>query len=300
MTDLDFLPHEGVSAEWWYFTGFLNQKFGFELTFFKIEFPPNVGILKLFPIWITSHFAITDIENKKFLFRERLSPVFHIGTDKILEIRNTNTSLFANAQSYNLQADFKEYSMFLTFSPSKTTVHHGDNGIAQMGNTGNSYYYSITSLKAKGTLRRKDEVLNVKGSVWHDHQWGNFKIHPYWDWFSLRLNNNVDIMAFNLRNNRENVINQLITIRLEDGTILRDNTFDLQVLDKDFCAGKKQYPEHWKLTSKYGEFFIHSVMEGQIIHSFFTPDYLEAFSNVTGILFKKKIQGYGYVEITGY
>ncbi|MEA3313598.1 MAG: lipocalin-like domain-containing protein [Caldisericota bacterium] len=238
MTDLDFLPHRGVSTEWWYFTGFLNQKFGFELTFFKIEFPPNVGILKLFPIQIVSHFAMTDIENKKFLFRERLSPVFHIGTDKILEIRNMNTNLLSNAQSYNLQADFKEYSMFLTLSPSKTIVPHGDNGITQMGNAGNSYYHSITSLKAKGTLKRKDEILNVKGSVWQDHQWGNFKIHPHWDWFSLRFNNNVDIMAFNLRDNKGNVINQLITIILEDGTILRDNTFNLQILDKDFYTGK--------------------------------------------------------------
>lgn len=41
-------------------------------------------------------------------------------------------------------------------------------------------------------------------------------------------------------------------------------------------------------------------MEGQIIHSFFTPDYLEALSSVNGTLFKKKVKGYAYVEITGY
>jgi len=62
-----------------------------------------------------------------------------------------------------------------------------------------TYYYSLTNLKAEGELFFNNKKINVKGSLWLDHQWANCGWQPAddkWTWFSVQLKNGVDIVCF--------------------------------------------------------------------------------------------------------
>ena len=77
----DMYAHANAQTEWWYYTGHCKtasgKRFGFELVFFKRQTDyDRLGILPLRllanPMY-AAHFAITDIDNKSFQFRDRKS-----------------------------------------------------------------------------------------------------------------------------------------------------------------------------------------------------------------------------------
>ena len=51
---------------------------------------------------------------------------------------------------------------------------HGEEGCIDFGPAGSSYYYSRPRMAATGTIEVGGEVLEVEGSAWFDHQWGDF------------------------------------------------------------------------------------------------------------------------------
>ena len=63
-----------------------------------------------------------------------------------------------------------------------------------------SYYYSYTRLAAGGTLTIDGKETAASGTVWMDHQWGDFQIDPAgWDWFSLHLDDGTELMLATVR-----------------------------------------------------------------------------------------------------
>lgn len=54
-------------------------------------------------------------------------------------------------------------------------------------------------MQVEGTLRL-DAPVAVKGSVWFDHQWGDFQpLKLGWDWFSIQLEDGSDVMVYQVR-----------------------------------------------------------------------------------------------------
>src|SRR4028118_2134395 len=77
----DLYAHHNAQTEWWYYTGHAEtasgRKFGFELVFFKRRTDlDKFGAvpLRLFgnPIYF-AHFALTDVDRKKFRYSHRKS-----------------------------------------------------------------------------------------------------------------------------------------------------------------------------------------------------------------------------------
>lgn len=63
-----------------------------------------------------------------------------------------------------------------------------------------SYYYSLTNLETKGLLNWNNNWLEVKGKSWHDHQWmSNLYNKEEWDWFSIQLENNTEIICTRIK-----------------------------------------------------------------------------------------------------
>jgi predicted secreted hydrolase len=52
-----------------------------------------------------------------------------------------------------------------------------------------------------GTFVDHNQPLQVTGEAWMDHQWGNFLSFGSggWDWFSIQLNNNTEMMIYLIR-----------------------------------------------------------------------------------------------------
>ena len=81
---------------------------------------------------------------------------------------------------------------------------HGANGISQKGQQPEqtSHYYSLTRLHTTGSVEVGDTSMTVEGVSWMDHEFGSGDLADHlvgWDWFSLQLDNNHEIMAYGLR-----------------------------------------------------------------------------------------------------
>jgi predicted secreted hydrolase len=66
---------------------------------------------------------------------------------------------------------------------------------------GYTYYYSLTDMRANGTLTIAGRRIPVHGIAWMDHQWGdmeNSSVHG-WDWMALQLGDHTQINMVNER-----------------------------------------------------------------------------------------------------
>src|SRR5213079_441571 len=90
------------------------------------------------------------------------------------------------------------YTINLDLVGQKSATLHNGNGIITMGLAGFSYYYSRTHMDVQGTLMDHNQPIQVTGLAWMDHQWGNFLTlgGGGWDWYSLQLNNNTEMMLY--------------------------------------------------------------------------------------------------------
>ena len=303
VTEDDFLPHNEYVIEWWYFTGFLNEKFGFEVTFFKVNVPPK-NFIFVNPSVNTciSHFAITDIQEEKFSYSERIKQSILMWEKKELLLRNGAWILESDGSIYHIYVVSKEISLDLYMKPTSNMVLHGDEGLIKLGNAGYSYYYTIPSMETEGYIKRGGKLFKVSGETWHDHQWGNFKVEPAWDWFSIRLKDKTYLMAFNLWDTKRKKLVIQYASFVEKGLIKKFSKFAFKVLDEEFLLGKKRYPEIWELSigKENIDFIIETMAKNQEVNSIITPDYYEGICKVKGKIKEKEIEGIAYVEITGY
>ncbi|MDH4128424.1 MAG: carotenoid 1,2-hydratase, partial [Spirochaetota bacterium] len=219
----DHFAHNDYQTEWWYYTGHIktedNKEFGYELTFFKVSWPeyklqsPNDWIIK--PIYL-AHFAISDKNNKKFYYDEKLNrPIGEISGASLKEyyVWNEDWSVKLTDGIHYLSAQMKNFEITLKLTPTKLPVIHGVNGISLKGKEKNnfSFYYSITRLNTEGKIKIKEKTYRCDGISWMDHEWMNnrsfygSKTIARWDWFSLQLNNNTEIMFYILRDKNQNI-----------------------------------------------------------------------------------------------
>ncbi len=292
-----FLPHLRVGVEWWYFTGLLNNRFGFEVSIFMSE-PRMLPMSTYFPFVrsFLAHFAIFDREKDMFYFEEktRIADISRLSQGKsLLNLDVSGINVLSNGANYIIGANTEKFTLSLLLQAKKPVIPHGDGGIISMLN-GDSYYYSVTNMEASGFLRNGNEFLKLSGSAWHDHQFGNFTVKGVaWDWFSLRFSNNIEIMAFLLKDKKGNV-EKYGTLVKTDGSAIPINNFKITTLET-----KNNYPVKWQFEFEEGNFIVQSVSDKQVIRSKlpFVPQYAEMLSDVNGMLFGENVSGYAYVEI---
>src|SRR5258708_38986721 len=76
----DHFEHPDFRTEWWYYTGNLRsaegKRFGFELVFFRQgqqrDPAENRSAWRIDDVYL-AHLALTDIDGKRFLWRQRLN-----------------------------------------------------------------------------------------------------------------------------------------------------------------------------------------------------------------------------------
>jgi predicted secreted hydrolase len=290
-------PHLNFSTEWWYFTGFLNEKFGFEVSvFLSNERSFLFGTYFPFVKPFLAHFAITDTEKGQFVFNEwsKMIDISRYAESSLpLYLQIGGASLMANGNGYLIQTNTEYYTLSLLVEARKPPVFHGTNGIIKMGK-GSSYYYSFTNMNVTGILRREKEFIAVKGSAWHDHQFGDFTVkNIHWKWFSLRLDNNMELMAFMFEDKKGDV-QKYLTAVLPDGSKKFYKDFSVKELKTENKMGTE-----WNLEFSEGSFIISSMLGGQTVRSkiFSVPEYAEMLSIVKGNIFGQDVSGYAYVEV---
>jgi predicted secreted hydrolase len=196
----DEAPHL-VITEWWYYTGHVQTGDGAR---YGVEYVIFQGSRADFPIGYASHFAVIDPQTRAFSYDEASSIARGVtfgGSDGFNLHVNDWTMRGLNGTDH-LHAAMKSgaYAIDLTATDIKGPVLQGG-GQFSYGPGGSSYYYSRTRMRPSGTITVGGAAKPiVDGTLWFDHQWGNFlPTNGGWDWFSTQLDDKSEMMIYNLR-----------------------------------------------------------------------------------------------------
>ena len=215
----DLYAHKDVQTEWWYYTGHAETKdrkrFGFELVFFKRRTDlDKLGIVPLRllgnPIYF-AHFAITDYENEKFSYSHRKSSngTFDSpasASENHFHLRLGDWSIRESNGNHVLRAAIREDITFeATLSPKKKFILNGKNkdGVSYKDENEASRYFTCPRMDLEGDITQNDETEHFFGSAWMDREFGTWtptENQKGWDWFSIQLDNETELMCYQLRN----------------------------------------------------------------------------------------------------
>jgi predicted secreted hydrolase len=322
----DHGAHPAFRHEWWYFTGNLTgedgRRFGFQLTFFRSALRP--GRTDVDSEWATNqaymaHFAVSDMDGDAFHVFER----FDRGAVGLADAVATPFRVhvgdwFARAvqaagpvpafPSMQLGAAGGDVAIALVLEPVKPVVFQGDAGLSLKGpEPGNaSYYYSLTRLAARGTVRIAGQDVPVEGLAWLDREWGTSALGPDlqgWDWFSLQLDDHTELMYYRLRRHDGGTdpLSRGSFVHA-DGRVTPLHPDDLVLEPTGHWRSPRGgvYPSGWRLRvpGLDLDLDIQPAMADQEVDLSFR--YWEGAVTVRGRRAGEPVAGHGYVELTGY
>jgi len=166
-----------------------------------------------------------------------------------------------------------------------------------------SYYYSITRLKTRGTVKIGAEQFQITGLSWLDREWSTSALGENqvgWDWFSLQLDEGTDLMFYNLRNREggsdPHSAGTILTAN-NNQILLSHNNLDLVPVRWWTNSKGVEYPVAWELYIKPQErkLVVESVINNQEMN--LSVNYWEGMVTVSE---NSKQIGKGYLELTGY
>jgi predicted secreted hydrolase len=310
----DHGAHRDFQTEWWYATGNLEDKsgnkFGYQLTIFRNNIDPNFSSnssgLKSNQIYM-GHFAISDIKNKKFYSYE----IFQRESAGLAGSSKERTWIddwVFNWEPLKLFAKHQDLELDLELKAVKQIVLQGNRGLSQkseqIGNA--SYYYSIPRLESAGKIKINNQEYQVKGESWIDREWSTSSLgkdETGWDWFSLQLSDNYELMYYQIR--KKSGISPMSLGALIDTNSQKTsfNSKDIKLSVLEYWTSPKtkiKYPAKWRLViSKLNlDLEITPLINNQ--EHQFQYSYWEGAVSIKGSHAGKPINGKGYVELTGY
>jgi len=324
----DFYAHDDYQVEWWYFTGNLKdaagREYGYQCSFFRVSLAgmKALGQYAETPSqWSDdqiyfAHMTVADLDGETFHFYERINRqglgMAGAAEDK-LEVWNENWKLSGDDTSRRLTAREEGYGFDLKLTPVKAPVIHGTGADKPKWNIPEKApnYYSHTRLKTEGTLTLNGRPLAVTGTSWMDHVFAERLLvpkHAGWDWSSLRLDNDTEIM--------------LLMIRMQDGSydprsggtiVHADGTHAHLPFDKFNVEVKNEwtspksgvtYPAGWTVVIPDYDVKL-NIAPGMANQELFllrsiANSYWEGSVSIAGTFKGKSVSGKGYVELVGY
>jgi predicted secreted hydrolase len=312
----DHFDHPEFRTEWWYYTGNLRSgdghRYGFELVFFRQGErrgpSDNLSAWRVDDLYL-AHLALTDIGGKRYRYYKRLNRAgpgiagisFEQG-----RIWNGNwESQWDKASGVQqLSAVAEDIRFQLRLTPRKPPVINGENGVSRKaeGSGQASYYVSFPRLSVEGTLNG----AGVTGTAWMDHEWFTNQLAPNqagWDWFSVQLENDTEVMLFQLRHLDGSIDPYSAGTYIDPNGHARHlsrGEFELQPLE--FWTSPKtraRYPIRWRITIPSLKLTLECTAalpdQELISEDAAGPTYWEGAVSYSGAA-----GGVGYLELTGY
>lgn len=327
---VDHGAHPGFRTEWWYYTGNLEthdgRPFGFQLTIFRRQISPPQA-RKMWPDppsgWRTQHIyfghaAVSDISHGRHYVAEEIArgamnlagvrqePETTTIFIKRWEIRIGSTIQHISAVSNDFQFDFE-------LDPVKPLVLHGDRGYSRKGDSIDraSCYYSYTRLKTEGRLKIGGKKFLVSGTAWMDHEFSTAALQTNivgWDWFSLQLDGNKEVMIYILRQadgSPHSASSGTVVHESGEARHLSMMDFEIEVLDHwQSPHSSGVYPARWQLIVPAEKVILDIApkLADQEMRTTGSTDitYWEGSVSVSGQYEGERVGGRGYVEMTGY
>ena len=321
-------------TEWWYYTGHLRDtasgaRYGFEYVIFRAE-------RGAFPVTWASHLAITDEGQAAFHYAQRsvvgpgvdLGPgpgngfSFSLGADPIdpatagrpawtMQGVNGSDRLLAHLSPAEAASAGSPAGLGLDLSmtAAKPPVLEDGSGWIDFGPGGSSYYYSRTDLRASGSIIVNGRTLQVDGSAWFDHQWGDFISvgGGGWDWFAVNLADGTDLTLSLVRaaDGSDSLVYGTVVDSAGRASHLERSAFSVAVTGHwTSPATGVTYPAGWTISipSESLSIKLRPTVAGQELDTRATTGvvYWEGSQVVQASRAGTTVGGEGYVELTGY
>lgn len=312
----DHGAHPAFQTEWWYFTGHLHaedQRFGYQLTFFRQALTPEAPVQP--GPWASNHIFMAHLGLSQpggggFRAAERLTrgrPELAEASLTDLEVIVEDWSAISDAGTVTLRARDAGVTLDLTLHLAGPMMLHGDRGLsAKSPVAGNaSYYYSMPRLPTRGELVLDGQRYQVTGRSWLDREWSTSVLEQGqvgWDWFSVSLEDDVDLMLFRLRSEDGASDWSAGSLRRGETTLgLGPGDFALTPLRQwRSPVSGAVYPVAWRLEIPAADLTLRSkpLLDDQELN--LTVVYWEGAIEVTGTHRGESVSGQGYLEMTGY
>ena len=326
----DHWSHGGYKTEWWYFTGHLRgedgRRFGYQFTFFR------VGVLPIAPTtgsdWsasdlIMGHAAVSDLDGNAHRFSEviyRAIPLlggFNAWPEPLIAWSRApagtpgkwRLSWNGSGFDFNVRDDAQGMSFSLSTRPGKPLVFQGPNGFSRktQSGTGASLYYSFTRLQTNGRLSLDGRTWEVSGETWMDKEFFTSVMEPQqtgWDWFSLQLDDQREVMFFLIRQEDGSTDFASGTVIHPDGsTTYLDGTAFRVTVEEHWQSPHTGgvYPSRWRLSIPQEQLELQVVAElADQENRSDLIDSLYYWEGAVKLLQSGAQVGKGYVELTGY
>ena len=321
----DLYAHKNAQTEWWYYTGHAEtasgKSFGFEFVFFKRR--TDLDKFSLVPVRMLgnpiyfAHFAITDHEGKKFRYAHRKSANGLLDlpasmSENHYHLRLGDWSIRESAGTHILRASIGQDVTFeANLTPTKPVIFNGKDGkgVSYKDDGEASRYFAYTRMAMDGDLIIDGETAHFTGSAWMDREFGTWtptNNQKGWDWFSVQLENETELMCYQLRNETGGVSPfSSGTFVDKEGTFTYLSHEDFKIEPTAFWQSPKTkatYPSGWKLSvPKFDlNLTVSPVIEDQELDTRGTTMivYWEGACRVTGT--NGSPDGKAYVELVGY
>lgn len=234
-----------TAMEWWYYNGHLNSESGKKYSFHYTVFIVNNVVHHM-----VSHASVSEHQTgKHYTAQRRTAGNPSINKVNGFEFTQGDWLMMGGNDNDKLKIITDEFGLDLNLTNTLPAIFHGGNGVISMKDAGDSYYYSRPRMAASGVIKIGNTTEKVTGISWFDHQWGDFSVGVLkWDWFSLQLDDGMDVMLYQLRDKRTD------EPILYTGSISQNgNTETLSATDFKITPGKKwvsnkssiAYPIEW-------------------------------------------------------
>jgi len=324
----DHGPHREFKTEWWYATGNLSDEqgheYGFQMTFFRQGIHPGkkpAGSSRFRVMDLPfAHFAFTDVSGKTFRYYQRSSrgafgeagfgaPDKAGGRMAWMEnwvLEQLSDGSF-HLKSEGVTEAGLERSVDLILTQDRPPLIHGANGISPKSSKPGhaSHYYSLTRLRAYGSVTLDGKQHRVKGLVWFDHEWATNSLEAGeagWDWSGLHLSNGDDLMLFRIRNSEGKTVFSAGTLRDGKGVLmdLHDLSMTPQGTWKSPHTGGL-YPDAMQVSIPARNLTLlltPKLQDQELVLSPFA--YWEGSVRGEGKCGTDSVNAEGYLELTGY
>jgi predicted secreted hydrolase len=316
----DYFNHEDYQTEWWYYTGNVKapdgHRFGFELTFFRQGASRAAPSSPWFvnDLWM-AHIALSDIGGQQFYYQERLNRsgpgVAGVDAETGL-VWNGNWHAHISDQKQELRGIAGKFSLALELRPLKQPVIQGQNGVSRKaeGAGDASHYFSLTRLSTTGSIELDNKTYQVEGTSWADHEFftGSMATNETgWDWLSAQLTDGTELMLYRLRHKDGSIDPYSSGTYVDAGgksQFLSAGDFAMTPAKETWTSGatKASYPVRWHVSIPRLkiELDVTTPLRNQELAGKFGTSYWEGAIDLTGTRDQLRLQGDGYLEMTGY
>jgi predicted secreted hydrolase len=287
--------HPDSLIEWWYGNFSLTDSKGNEYEAMTAYFAPGLKIL-----------SISDPKEQHY--HQEISFSTRDFAQGILDLRwGDNDHWYRtdpNTLTYRLESHGTDIGLNLGIVSNKPPLPVGGDGLVEW-TEGKSYYYSLTRLQVEGQIKVSGKKIDVKGIGWMDHQWMNAMGMPGWDWFCAQLDDDTDIIFWQIVGPDKSIKSRDITIMSADLVVYHSNDIALEKLDSwvSLQSGN-EYGILWRVQEKTRglDMEIRARYPQQEIRMFDVLPaanfaFWEGSTNISGHLDGKEVSGKGYAEL---